>query len=220
MTTHSSVLAWSLVGCHLWGCTELEMTEVTQQQQLFSHSKFSLQPVSFRILETTLVEITCNFHLTTSPVKVSSFISLTSLSAFDPENPSLLFRHSEDYISTLFSHLLSFTGWYLLLFLTSKHSPSLFFFFLNFLFHAGVQTINWRRKWQPTPVFLPGESHGQRSLVGYSPWGGKESDTTEHTAHVDNQQCCDGFRCLAEQVSHTYTCIHFPPNSLPIQAAT
>ena len=34
-------------------------------------------------------------------------------------------------------------------------------------------------KWQPTPVFLPGESHGQRSLVGYSPWGRKESDTTE-----------------------------------------
>ena len=39
--------------------------------------------------------------------------------------------------------------------------------------------MHWRRKWQPTPVFLPGESHGQRSLVGYSPWGGKESDTTE-----------------------------------------
>ena len=37
-----------------------------------------------------------------------------------------------------------------------------------------------RRKWQPTPVFLPGESHGQRSLAGYSPWGHKESDTTEH----------------------------------------
>ena len=34
-------------------------------------------------------------------------------------------------------------------------------------------------KWQPIPVFLPGESHGQRSLVGYSPWGRKESDTTE-----------------------------------------
>ena len=33
--------------------------------------------------------------------------------------------------------------------------------------------------WQPTPVFLPGESHGQRSLVGYSPWGCKESNTTE-----------------------------------------
>ena len=34
-------------------------------------------------------------------------------------------------------------------------------------------TYNWRRKWQPTPVFLPGESLGQRSLVGYSPWGHK-----------------------------------------------
>ena len=34
-------------------------------------------------------------------------------------------------------------------------------------------------KWQPTSVFLPGESHGWRSLVGYSPWGGKESETTE-----------------------------------------
>ena len=36
-----------------------------------------------------------------------------------------------------------------------------------------------RRQWHPTPVLLPGKSHGQRSLVGYSPWGRKESDTTE-----------------------------------------
>ena len=42
-----------------------------------------------------------------------------------------------------------------------------------------VGKIPWRRKWQPTLVFLPGEPHGQRSLVGYSPWGLKESDTTE-----------------------------------------
>ena len=41
--------------------------------------------------------------------------------------------------------------------------------------------MHWRRKWQPTPVFLPGESHGQRSLVGCSPWGHTESDTTEAT---------------------------------------
>ena len=41
------------------------------------------------------------------------------------------------------------------------------------------QEDHWRRKWQPTPVCLPGESHGQRSLVGYSPWGLKESDMTE-----------------------------------------
>ena len=39
--------------------------------------------------------------------------------------------------------------------------------------------IPWRKKWQPTLVFLPREFHGQRSLVGYSPWGGKEMDTTE-----------------------------------------
>ena len=39
----------------------------------------------------------------------------------------------------------------------------------------------WRRKWRPTPVFLPGESHGWRSLVGCSPWGRTESDTTEAT---------------------------------------
>ena len=47
-----------------------------------------------------------------------------------------------------------------------------------------VRKIPWRRKWQPTPVFLPGESHGQRSVVGYSPWGHKESDTTEVTEHA------------------------------------
>ena len=39
--------------------------------------------------------------------------------------------------------------------------------------------ISRRRQWQPTPVLLPGKSHGQRSLVGCSPWGGEESDTTE-----------------------------------------
>ena len=40
-------------------------------------------------------------------------------------------------------------------------------------------SILWRRQWHPTPVLLPGKSHGQRSLVGCSPWGRKESDTTE-----------------------------------------
>ena len=46
-------------------------------------------------------------------------------------------------------------------------------------FDPWVGKIPWRRKWQSTPVLLPGKSHGQRSLVGYSPWGRKESDTTE-----------------------------------------
>ena len=38
-------------------------------------------------------------------------------------------------------------------------------------FNSCIRKIPWRRQWQPTPVFLPGESHGQRSMVGYSPWG-------------------------------------------------
>ena len=46
-------------------------------------------------------------------------------------------------------------------------------------FDPGVQKIPWSRNWQPIPVFLLKKFHGQRSLVGYSPWGHKESDTTE-----------------------------------------
>ena len=46
-------------------------------------------------------------------------------------------------------------------------------------FEPSVKKIYWRRKWQPPPVSLPGESHWQRSLVDYSPWGHKELDTTE-----------------------------------------
>ena len=55
-------------------------------------------------------------------------------------------------------------------------------------FDPWVGKIPWRRKWQPTPVLLPGESHGQRSLVGYSPWSHKESDMTEqlHSLMVKN----------------------------------
>ena len=46
-------------------------------------------------------------------------------------------------------------------------------------FNHWVRKTPWRRKWQPTPVLLPGKSHGQRSLVGYSRWDDKESDTIE-----------------------------------------
>ena len=47
------------------------------------------------------------------------------------------------------------------------------------MFDPWVRKFPWRGEWQPTLVFLPGESYGQRSLVGYSPWGSKESDMTE-----------------------------------------
>ena len=62
-------------------------------------------------------------------------------------------------------------------------------FFLHYLFYwftgkqrfRGSITYCWRRKWQPTPVFLPGESQGWGSLVGCRLWGRTESDTTEAT---------------------------------------
>ena len=47
-----------------------------------------------------------------------------------------------------------------------------------------VGKIPWRKEWQSIPVFLSGESHVQRSLVGYSPWGHKETDMTEVTEHA------------------------------------
>ena len=48
-------------------------------------------------------------------------------------------------------------------------------------FDPWVRKVPWRRVWPPTPVFLPGNPHGQRCLVGYSPWGCKESDVTKHS---------------------------------------
>ena len=54
--------------------------------------------------------------------------------------------------------------------------------FLHLIAFAPLSQVSWlyrRRQWHPTPVLLPGESHGQRSLVGCSPWGQDESDMTE-----------------------------------------
>ena len=55
---------------------------------------------------------------------------------------------------------------------------------LRLRFHPWVGEIPWRKAWQSSPVFLPEESHGQRSLVDCSPWRRKESDTTKATEHL------------------------------------
>ena len=52
------------------------------------------------------------------------------------------------------------------------------------VFNPWVRKIPWRRRWQPTPLFLPGKFHGQRSLEGYSPRGRKELDMTEQLTYV------------------------------------
>ena len=54
----------------------------------------------------------------------------------------------------------------------------------DFKLYYKAIVIKWRRKWQPTPVYLPGESHGQRSLVGCSPWGHTELGMTEWLTHA------------------------------------
>ena len=56
---------------------------------------------------------------------------------------------------------------------------------------VGSQRGTWRRQWQPTPVLLPGKSHGWRGLVGYSPWGHEEVDTTEQL-HFHFSLSCTG----------------------------
>ena len=60
-----------------------------------------------------------------------------------------------------------------------------------------VWNIPWRSKWQPTPVFLPGEFHGQKSMAGYSPWGRRELDRIEVTWHVPHDT-------FASCTSHTF----------------
>ena len=55
-----------------------------------------------------------------------------------------------------------------------------------------------RRQWQPTPVLLPGESHGQRSLMGYSPWGHKELDSNEATEHAQGNKKMLELLCLSQ----------------------
>ena len=80
--------------------------------------------------------------------------------------------------------------------------------------------MHWRRKWQPTPVFLPGESQGRRSLVGCSLWGRTELDTTEATQqqqqHINNVEdlkykidlkCNPWFKTMHIEINHMFQII-------------
>ena len=62
---------------------------------------------------------------------------------------------------------------------------------VTFVIMENTSHILWRRQWHPTPVLLPGKSHGRRSLVGCSPWGLEESDTTERL-HFHSSLSCIG----------------------------
>ena len=75
-------------------------------------------------------------------------------------------------------------------------------------FNSWVGKTPWRRKWQLTPVFLPGESHGQRSLAGYSPLCHKELDVTEHNTQV-SEPCQVRVPVPCEKHTHqpVYMCV-------------
>ena len=73
-------------------------------------------------------------------------------------------------------------------------------------FYHWDRKIPWRRKWQCTPIFLPGKSHGQRVLAGYSPWGHKrvgENLVTKTAAAIYGKQAI-----LVYSLIHFYTCAH------------
>ena len=81
-------------------------------------------------------------------------------------------------------------------------------------FDPWVGKIPWRRKWQPTPVLLPGESHRQRSLAGYSPWAHKESDMIKQLSSSSKYKLIqEGARYNAWYIvfcthTHTSTCYY------------
>ena len=66
----------------------------------------------------------------------------------------------------------------------------------------------WSRKWQPTSVFSPGKFHGRSSLIGYSAWGCKESDMTEHSTHHSNIPFCVCVYIYMYVCMHVYMCIY------------
>ena len=136
MATHSSVLAWripgmgSLVGCRLWGHTESDTTEATQQQQ-----------------------------------QVKGNIAVVKFSAIILQMKTLKLLIYNQLVAKL----------------------DLEFSVLGLFIISSKPNQTKRRKWQPTPVFLPGESQGRGSLVGCHLWGRTESDTTEVTQQLANQ---------------------------------
>ena len=83
--------------------------------------------------------------------------------------------------------------------------------------HPWVTKIPWRRKWQLISVFLPRESHKQRSLVGYSPWGHKELDMTLHTCKPRYPPKLSGRALVSMDLKDHRTMSHCVANYLFLQ---
>ena len=83
----------------------------------------------------------------------------------------------------------------------------------KYKFHPGVRKIPWRREWQPTPVFFPGEFHGQRSLAGPTSWSHKESDMTKRLTHSDDCKCTEKKPWIVKMVKQI---LNTPKNQVSI----
>ena len=82
-------------------------------------------------------------------------------------------------------------------------------------FNPWVGKIPWRRPWRPPPVFLPGESRGQRGLAGYSPWGHKESGATERLTTIVHTHTR-----AQTHTSFPHTCVSLLITTLPLSLRT
>ena len=144
-------------------------------QSFLALRSFTMSQLSTSVGQSIGASATASFL----PMNVQGWfpLGLTGLISCSPEDTeSLLQNHSSKAL--VFWHLAfcMLPTW-----LSGKESACQY---RNHRYDPWIAKIPWRRKWQPTPVFLPGKFHGQRSLVGYSPWGNKESDMTEHSTHT------------------------------------
>ena len=110
----------------------------------------------------------------------------------DSAEVETFFSHGKNFLSSLFSRL---PRWF-----SGKESACQCRRCRRLGFHPWIRKVSWSRKWQPTPVFLPGKSHGQRSLAGYSPWGPKKVKHDLATQKQQQQQ---------QQASHIYSILQF-----------
>ena len=125
----------------------------------------------------------CSINVWRGETAACPGLSLMTLQLYRPppprspplRSPSCLFTQGQPLDAGCFPTLLYF----------SRHRAIRLNTFSLFLcLFLCIICMRRRRKWQPTPVFLPRESHGQRSLAGRGPWGCRESDTTEVTEHI------------------------------------
>ena len=120
-------------------------------------------PIALRILQFVVIHTAKGFSVV-NEVEVDVFLELSCF-LYDPADVGNLISGSSAFSK---STLYIWKFW-----VHEVLKPSLKDFEHNFA------SISWKRKWQSTPVFLPGKPHGWKNPVGYSPWGCKESDTTE-----------------------------------------